>query len=1657
MPVISAITAAVGAVVGAVGAAGGIGAALAGSTFLSGVGGFVLKTAVGFALNYAASEFLAPKSSIPQALSRGQQIQTGATVARSFIVGRAPTRGSDVWRNEWGSNGDVPNALFTRVYALSDLPVKGLDAILFNGEAFVPAGANHADGRGQAFIHDHKGRPVAWAKFYDGTQTSVDGFLNGVAASVDRPWGTGRVYTSGAYAIVTTLVSEKTWAGAFPEFDFVVDGIRLYDPSRDSSIGGVGSQRFDDPDTWGGDGDYYPAVQALNLLLGLERDGAWFYGLRNSDLASFPIAHWIGEIERCRAEVTQASGPVAQWRSGGEIPVNLDLGDALTAIGATCMARPAHIAGQWYFFVGGERDAVASIDAGEIDVSARQTYTPFAGIDDTVNSVVGVFRDAADGWRVTTTAPHTSADHLAEDGNLPRESRVEYSFVSDAEQVQRLNQAGLAEARRAGGRRWTFRLPPKYSGLIPGQMVTFTDAEFDIDDKVLRVDGLLDLPDGDVEVDLTEYDPNDWSWSTGTDYIPGTPGRSGVIDPPSHVFTTAGFEAWAIRDDAGNAVVPAIRAFWPILTGMDWIEVQIRVKATGQMVKTRPIVPLQDAVAEALLTLTVGGIPLTVGGSPLQIRVLTDASDGFEIYSENIRYATTYECRMRGGSRSGRILFQWTDWEDGEVTTDDIRIAEVDFREDLRDRINAMETSALTALSQVNTALADAAYARARVNTLSGDVTEELEELRDQIDALIDGGELVEFRDLSIAGLRDGSWLADPKFFNWTGGDLDNWTTTGIVAHGAQDKPNGLYKSSLYIDVASGNGDGITLRATKAFAGEMPGADPAAQYVTVAMAIEINAGDLNDARLRVEWRNGGGAWTRGHAFGGNNALGRLSDWGFRVEAGVVQSKSFTFERPITADDVALYFVAKLTSTDDAVQMRVHALTMQAATQAEIDAHLAGAQAEILVDELRVEITGPTGALYLATESITTAYEAAVAGVSESVVEVADDVSALTARVAVTEAGWNPFNLIRGAALLGGVSGPGVAPAWFSNMPPAWEVVARDPASGSAAVAAAPAAHIFKAPADSVNRAVVAATFDVKPGELYLPEFRYAAGGTGPNVTIEAVFDIYNAAGASAGASIVRAVTTTSTAWGLSAFDRVKIPAGVARARVRQRVLGGGSGVAYFGALACFRQDAAALARIEQVEITTADNSGSIASLSAELTAQYTSLDGSLTAALARLTTVETVAASNTAAIVSSETTLRAEFEAADGTITSAVAGIDIRVAATENFAASTIAFRVGESGLYLTDSDGVGTFYADAQYFIASGTIAAEQLVIGDLGSNIIPDDQIQSNRTWGTPDQPFTLNPNSSRPEKKSQGELRYTAANATGAGWVQVTGGVFPVTPGEWLVISCSIDRITGTTMRTVPQIRFGAGGTSNTIVGSPVNVSNDGEIIDTTNAALLPQERRIQVPAGAHVAQMRWTVDQDNTDGDIRFLDPEGIRQRPGATHILPNSISTDLIAADFVITNSAWIGEATIGTLKVIDGAISEIGAANRTTPLTASVDGTWYTIASVTVEKYDNRLVFLHTYAVLDQEARHIFTNGGTDFEFAGQNYFRIRRGGSTICSAPAPIPFFMDTSSASGSVTYELQFKAEPQNLTDPAYVYDSRIQPAILAVGGIGTQMLKK
>ena len=619
MPIISAAIAAIGPLLGSLG------------TFVAGlqatkIGAFLIETLSYVATNLLVQAILGkPK---PPAFSLRTTLRAGEDTPRSFVVGRTMTAGSLVYANTYtGSSGTV-NAWLVNVIALSDLPIAGLHKVFVNSEE-VTLGALDPD-KGYA-VNEYNGK--MFIKFYDGTQTAADAYLvSELGADPYRPYGSAHIGYGVAYAICHCLVDQELFSG-FPQFRFVVDGVPLYDPSRDDTAGGSGAQRWDTPATWGGDGDELPVVQAYNLMRGITYGGEWLYGLQGISEFQLSPVEWIAEIEKCRAQINENSGLVPTFRCAAEIEVSAEIGTTIEGIMASCAGRIAEAGGTFKPLAGPVGSSVKSFTDDDILATSDQSFVPFPGLSDSVNGITCQYPEPDEAYSLKTAPPLYDDDHETQDGGYRLLSRVTLPNVPYGEQVQRLMAWSLAEARKQ--RRHTIVMPPEWHPIEANDAITWTSLRNGYSNKLFRVEGSVILADGDVVLDIRECDPADYSWNTATDFTQVNTSPIATVRPPAQAVVGFGVAAVAIQDGTPITRRVGLKFTWSTvgIEGVEGIRFEIRNKMT-QVVVSRP----------ETLNFAAG-----------------------ELTTESGLIAnTTYECRAIYTSFSGRIL-EWTAWS--EITT----------------------------------------------------------------------------------------------------------------------------------------------------------------------------------------------------------------------------------------------------------------------------------------------------------------------------------------------------------------------------------------------------------------------------------------------------------------------------------------------------------------------------------------------------------------------------------------------------------------------------------------------------------------------------------------------------------------------------------------------------------------------------------------------------------------------------------------------------------------------------------------------------------------------------------------------------------------------------------------------------------------------------
>jgi hypothetical protein len=601
------------------------------------------------------------------------KLQTGGVVPRSFPVGaKALVTHSLVYWNSFGQEGKTPNAYVAFVFALADLPIGGgraaVQEIWPNGTKATWNPSGTAGTYGIPIPEFNKdGRDHMWVEVFDGTQTTADAFMVAQFGSdTERPYDSGRVGRGVVYVRVICRHNRDLFGG-FPSFKFVCRGIPLYDPREDTTAGGSGSQRWNNPATWTAAADN-PMVVSYNVLRGISYVDEWFFGGQTVGARQLPFAAWNAAANECDVDIDlNGGGTEPQFRCAGEIRLDMEPADVIEDLLRTCNGRLGEIGGVYKPHVGAAGVAVLSITDADIRTDEQQTFEPFFGLQDIVNSVNAKYVEPGEGWTAKDAPALIRTDLEAIDGGRRQPVDVQLDYVTSGTQVQRLMKAALNDYRRE--RRHALPLAPEAWRLEPCvDFISWTSERNGYTNKLFSVEAATDMDNFLVGVQLKEVDPSDYDWDETTDESPIIISPTPLVYPPAQAIDD--WDAEPVRlTTASGLDKAAIRLLWDGNDIDDVIGVEFQVWDNG----------LTEIIYEGATA------PSTV---PL----------GEVVISANIVSATTYKVRGRFIPGSGRQV-SWSGYI--AVTTPVILVDKSALEGRILDRLREIDATAQQAVTDI--------------------------------------------------------------------------------------------------------------------------------------------------------------------------------------------------------------------------------------------------------------------------------------------------------------------------------------------------------------------------------------------------------------------------------------------------------------------------------------------------------------------------------------------------------------------------------------------------------------------------------------------------------------------------------------------------------------------------------------------------------------------------------------------------------------------------------------------------------------------------------------------------------------------------------------------------------------------------------------------
>ncbi|MEO1986256.1 MAG: phage tail protein [Martelella sp.] len=542
------------------------------------IGGLIVNVAFGAVTNLISRAFAGKKKSDQQSFGVKLSMETGDDKPLSVVAGRYATAGKLKYWGTWGNDGETPNAYLTKVLEIGSLPSFAGDQALQHfwidsDKCTILYGEPHGDGRGYPISEFRQdGNDYAWVRYLDGAQTEADAFLLAKFANAEKPYRPSMIGRGKQAVIVTFRKNDDLFSGN-PAVLVEPPPLPFYDLRFDDTVGGSGPQRFDNPATW--QPTWNPAVISYNIARGMRHAGNWFYGGQNVEALRLPPSDWMAAANEC--DISVFGRP--QYQAGLEIDVSAEPLDVLEQFRLACNGIFVEGGGVLKLAVGGPGAAVYAFTDADVIITKPQELDPWPSLSDTHNTISASYPEPGDKWARKDAPEYAQDAAVVADGRSLAQS-VTFTAVPWSEQVQHLQKTMIEDGRRM--RVHTLVLPPPSRLLEAGDVIVWTSARNNYQDKAFQITTLTRLPGSLSQVTIKEIDPSDYD--PPSIVIPPTTGLLGRGTPPVQIMKGWTVEPASMADGNGVGRLAAIKVSCGAgIDGVTAVVVQVRVRDTGQM------------------------------------------------------------------------------------------------------------------------------------------------------------------------------------------------------------------------------------------------------------------------------------------------------------------------------------------------------------------------------------------------------------------------------------------------------------------------------------------------------------------------------------------------------------------------------------------------------------------------------------------------------------------------------------------------------------------------------------------------------------------------------------------------------------------------------------------------------------------------------------------------------------------------------------------------------------------------------------------------------------------------------------------------------------------------------------------------------------------
>lgn len=547
----------------------------------SAIGGFIVKAVLGLAITYGASllKNLGKKKTTAKDPGTSLNLKVGGDNSLFFPLGAVATAGVRVYCGTW-AEGKTPNEYAVDVIAVSSLKLGSSTFGLWlnDQKVTVMTGETKTDKGWPIAEYRRAGKDYAWIDFFDGSQTTPNAYLLAKFGShPDYPWGGDMIGRGVAYGVFTARYQNNgLWAGGFPSLTFEISSIPLYDVRKDSSVGGSGTHRWNNPATWQASNNNM--VRAYNVARGIYYGDEWVYGGQDWPAFRLPVASWMAGQNACDVVI---SG-VPQFHGGGMVECDVEIATTIEELLRGASGLIAEVGGIYKIRIGAPGAPVYAFTDANVLVTREQGFSPFPGLEETYNIIRLTYTEPTEKWSNKESPERRDATMIASDDNRELPMSVDLPWTLNNPTAQRIGLAALLNGRRF--RRHQQYLPPEAWLLEPLDVVSWSsehngyiNKNFDLE----QITGESSLVQG---ITIRENEPTDYDWNPETDELPyETIPLIPSFPAPQPMMGWQVFPA-VLKDNDGEDRRPSIEVhFAGELTDVSGVRVQVRLEGETEV------------------------------------------------------------------------------------------------------------------------------------------------------------------------------------------------------------------------------------------------------------------------------------------------------------------------------------------------------------------------------------------------------------------------------------------------------------------------------------------------------------------------------------------------------------------------------------------------------------------------------------------------------------------------------------------------------------------------------------------------------------------------------------------------------------------------------------------------------------------------------------------------------------------------------------------------------------------------------------------------------------------------------------------------------------------------------------------------------------------